>query len=185
MKRSDLSLLLALAACLALPATAQVQPQDYPKLKPGLWEVSSRNSQQSKDEAPFRSTMCMDDATAKEMYTASQGMMAGMCSKFEVKRDGNRYLSEATCTIGGSKMIAKSTMTLVGDAAYRIEGTSTYDPPFMGMKEASTTVEAKHAGACKPGQKPGDIVTANGQTMNIRNLQPPVAPPAAPPAPKK
>jgi hypothetical protein len=163
--------------CLTLVlAAGAAQAQDYPKLRPGLWEVSSRTTGQSKDEPPLRSTMCLDDATAKEMYNASQGMMAGMCSKFDVKRDGNRYTSEAVCTIGPSKMVAKSVMTLNGDAAYRIEGTSTYDPPFMGMKEASTVVDAKHAGACKPGQKPGDITTANGQTINIRNLQPPPAP---------
>ena len=168
------ALLLALAAGLvAAPALAQ----DYPKLKPGLWEVSSRHSAQAKDDPPLRSTMCLDDATAKEMYTASQGVMAGMCSKFEVKRDGNVFRSEAVCTIAQSKMVAKSTMTLSGDAAYRIEGTSTYDPPFQGMKEASTTVDAKHAGPCKPGQKPGDITTPTGQTINIRNLQPPPAPP--------
>ena len=168
----------ALVLGIAAGALACVaQAQDYPKLKPGLWEVSSRTSAQAKDEPPLRSSMCLDDASAKEMYNASQGMMAGMCSKFEVKRDGNRYLSEATCTIGQSRMVAKSTMTLSGDASYRIEGTSTYDPPFMGMKDASTTVDAKHAGPCKPGQKPGDITTATGQTINIRNLQPP---PAAP-----
>ena len=170
-------LVLAVAAGLVGPALAQ----DYPKLKPGLWEVSSRTSAQSKDEPPMKSSMCLDDASAKEMYNASQGMMAGMCSKFDVKRDGNRYMSEAICSLGGSKMVAKSVMTLVGDASYRIEGTSTYDPPFMGMKEASTTVDAKHAGACKPGQKPGDITTATGQTINIRNRQPP----APAPAPKK
>ena len=168
-------LLVPALAALALAGTAAAQ--DYPKLKPGLWEVSSRTSQQAKEEPPLRSSMCLDDATAKEMYNASQGMMAGMCSKFEVKRDGNVFRSEAVCTIAQSKMVAKSTMTLSGDASYRIEGTSTYDPPFMGMKEASTTVEAKHAGPCKPGQKPGDITTATGQTMNIRQLTPP---PAAP-----
>jgi hypothetical protein len=172
MKTRALVLALA-AAAFAVGAAAQ----DYPKLKPGLWEVSSRTSQQAKEEPPLRSSMCLDDATAKEMYNASQGMMAGMCSRFEVKREGSVYRSEATCTIGQSKMVAKSTMTLSGDASYRIEGTSTYDPPFMGMKEATTVVDAKHAGPCKPGQKPGDITTATGQTINIRNLQPPPAPP--------
>ena len=38
------------------------------------------------------------------------------------------------------------------------------------MKDAATTVDAKHAGPCKPGQKPGDITTAAGQTINIRTL---------------
>jgi len=167
---------LALTALALLVAAAPAAAQDYPKLKPDLWEVTSRSSAQNPSDPPLKSTMCLDEATSKEMYNASQGMMAGLCSKFDVKKDGNRYSSEAVCQIAQSKMIAKSTMTVTGDSAYTIQGTSTYDPPFMGMKDASTTVEARHAGACKPGMKPGDIVTAAGQTINIKNLQQPAAP---------
>lgn len=151
-------------------SAAAATVDDYPRLKPGLWEVSSRTSAQAKDDPPAKSTMCLDDATAREMYRFSQGMMEGMCGKFEVKHAGSRYTSEAVCKLGESRMTARSTMILSGDTAYRIEGASTYDPPFMGMKEATTTVEAKHAGPCRPGQKPGDITTAGGQTINIHNL---------------
>ena len=162
---------LALALAFGVAASAgAATADDYPRLKPGLWEVSSRTSAQAKGDPPAKSTMCLDDATAREMYRFSQGMMEGMCSKFEVKHVGNRYTSEAVCKLGESRMTARSTMTLSGDSAYRIEGSSTYDPPFMGMKEATTTVEARHAGACRPGQQPGDITTAAGQTINIRNL---------------
>lgn len=161
--------ILALALAFAAPAAAQ----DYPKLKPGLWEVSSRTSMQTKDEPPVRTTMCLDDATAREMYRFSQGMMEGMCSKFDVKHVGDRYISEANCKLGESRMVARSTMTMSGDTAYTIEGSSSYDPPFMGMKEATTSVQARHAGPCKPGQKPGDLTTPSGQTINLRNLPPP------------
>lgn len=166
---SPARLLLALAVALAAPAHA-VSLDDYPRLKPGLWEVSSRTSEQPKDSPPARSSMCLDDATAREMYRFSQGMMEGMCSKFDVRHTGNRYVSEAVCKLGESRMVARSTMTVVGDTAYHIEGSSTYDPPFMGIKQATTTVDARHAGPCKPGQQPGDVVTAGGKTINIRNL---------------
>lgn len=166
---SPARLLLALAVALAAPAHA-VSLDDYPRLKPGLWEVSSRTSEQPKDSPPARSSMCLDDATAREMYRFSQGMMEGMCSKFDVRHTGNRYVSEAVCRLGESRMVARSAMTVVGDTAYHIEGSSTYDPPFMGIKQATTTVDAKHAGPCKPGQQPGDVVTAGGKTINIRNL---------------
>ena len=43
---------LAIALLLAAPAAAQTRAQDYPKLRPGLWEMSSRTSAQSKDDAP-------------------------------------------------------------------------------------------------------------------------------------
>lgn len=167
---NPLPVLTAVAAfAFAGPASAQ----DYPKLKPGLWEMTSRSSAQAKGDPPARTTMCIDDATAREMYRFSQGMMQGMCSKFDVKHVGNRYISEANCKLGESRMVARSTMTLAGDTAYTIEGSSTYDPPFMGVKDATTTVQARHTGPCKPGQKPGDITTPGGQTINLLESRPP------------
>ena len=92
--------LTALACPLAfLLAAAPAAAQDYPKLKPGLWEVTSRSSAQGPSDPPLKSTMCLDEVTSKEMYNASQGMMAGLCTKFDVKKDGNKYTSEANCQI--------------------------------------------------------------------------------------
>ena len=159
----------AFALVLAAPAAAQ----DYPKLKPGLWEMTSTTSTQKKGDPPLRTTMCLDEASARELYRFSQGMMEGMCSKFDVKRSGNRWSSEAVCKLGDSRMVARSTMTLSGDTAYTIEGSSSYDPPFMGVKDATTSVQARHAGPCKPGQKPGDVTTPGGQTVNILAPRPP------------
>ena len=31
-------------------------------------------------------------------------------------------------------------------------------------------IEGRHVGACKPGQRPGDMTLPNGQTMNIRAM---------------
>lgn len=158
-----------LGALAALTAAAPSGAQDFPRLKAGLWEVRTRTSTQKPGEAPLASSMCLDDSTSRAMVRLAQGMMDGMCSRFDTRRSGDRYTSEAVCTLGGSKMIARSTMTMSGDSAYRIEGVSSYDPPFMGIAEATTTVDAKHAGACRPGQIPGDV-SAGGQTINIRNL---------------
>ncbi len=33
------------------------------------------------------------------------------------------------------------------------------------------TIEAKWLGACKAGQRPGDIMMGNGMKMNIRDMQ--------------
>jgi len=159
-----------LAGAMLLPGHALAQ--DYPKLKPGLWEMRSRSSIQKAEDPPTVTTMCIDDATARAMYRHSQGVMDGMCSKFDVRHTGNRYVSEAVCKLGDSRMVARSTMTMSGDSAYTIEGSSTYDPPLMGVREATTTVRARHVGPCKPGQKPGDITTPDGQTINLHNLAP-------------
>ena len=172
---------------LGMLAAAPAAAQDYPRLKPGLWEVTSRSSAQGPTDPPLKSTMCLDEVTSKEMYNASQGMMAGLCSKFDVKHDGNKYTSEAICKIGESKMIAKSTMTVVGDSSYTIQGTSTYDPPFMGMKDSQTTLDGKYVGPCKDGLVPGDFVGPNGQKFNFKGIasMKGAMPPAQPKSPAK
>ena len=60
-------------------------------------------------------------------------------------------------------------MALTGNTAYRTEIHTTYDPPFMGQTETTTVLTARNVGACKPGQRPGDMVLPNGQTLNMRD----------------
>ena len=149
---------------LALPAAAQ----DYPKLKPGLWEMersSDRPAQQ-----PNKMTMCLDDSVQKEMFDMGAGAMQGMCSRHEFKLSGNRGTGDFVCDLGGSRMHSKSTMQLTGDTGYRTEIHTTYDPPFMGQTQSTTVLTARHVGVCKPGQRPGDMILPSGQTLNMRDM---------------
>jgi len=145
------------------------QAQDFPKLKPGLWEMTTTASR-NKDRPPLRSSICLDASLQQEMIRMSTGMMQGMCSKFDMKYVGNKFTGEAVCNFGGSTMRSKSVMTLPGDTAYRTEAHATFDPPMGGMTQSDTVIEGRNIGACKSGQQPGDITMPNGQTMNIRNI---------------
>jgi len=157
--------LLALIALLPIVANAQ----NFPKLKPGLWEMTTTNTR-SKDRPPLKTSLCTDASLQQEMIRMSTGMMQGMCSKFDTKYVGNTFTGEATCNLGGSTMRSKSVMTLTGDTAYRTEAHASFDPPMGGMSQSDTVIEGRLVGACKPGQQPGDMMMPNGQTMNIRNI---------------
>ena len=142
--------------------------QDYPVLKSGQWDMMVM---QGKQGAPARhSTMCIDASVQKEMAGMSAGMNKDMCSRLDVRRDGARYITDAECKLGESKLKSHAVMTMQGETGYKTEITSSYDPPFMGMKDASTTVEGKYLGACKDGLVPGDIVVGNGQKFNMKNM---------------
>jgi hypothetical protein len=39
------------------------------------------------------------------------------------------------------------------------------------MAGGTTTIQARWVSACKPDQKPGDIIMAGGQRMNVRDLR--------------
>jgi len=158
--------LLALGVVAALVG-APVVAQDYPKLKSGLWEMERSGN----GGAPQmnRMTMCLDATVQKQMFDMGAGTMQGMCSKHEFKMSGNRGTGDFICDFGGSRMHSTSTMAMTGDSSYRTEIHTTYEPPFMGQKESTTILTARHVGACKPGQRPGDMVLPNGQTMNVRD----------------
>jgi uncharacterized protein DUF3617 len=159
--------------------------QDFPRLRAGLWEM-----QRSADRAtaqPNRMTICLDDTVQKQMFDMGNGAMAGMCSRHDLRFSGNRGTGDFVCDIAGSRMHSKSTIVLTGNTAYRTEIHTTYDPPFMGQKESTTVLTAQHLGACKTGQRPGDVVMPNGQTLNVRDIMggaqgraPGAAQPAAP-----
>jgi hypothetical protein len=161
---------LSMRVALAVLLTALASPtlgQDYPKLKSGLWEME-RSSERATNQ-PNRMTMCLDDSVQKEMFDMGAGAMKGMCSKHDFKLSGNRGTGDFICDMGGSKMHSKSTMVMTGNTGYRTEIHTTYDPPFRGQTESTTVLTARHVGACKQGQRPGDMVMPNGQTLNMRD----------------
>ena len=158
-----------LSAIALIAAATTVGAQDFPKLKAGLWTTTMTSLGREKQE-PRISTLCLDDSVQQEMYKMSTGMMAGMCSKHDLKVTGSKVTAEAVCDLGGTKMQSQSVMTLTGNSAYRTEARATFDPPMNGLKESTTVIEGKHVGACKPGQQPGDMTLPNGQTMNIRQM---------------
>jgi len=155
------------AALLAGPAYGQ----DFPKLKPGLWQIERT---QTDPPAPkglnTRTEFCTDEALQKEMINMGQGIMKGMCTKHEFKITGSRGAGESVCDMGGTKMTSRSTMVINGDTGYRTEVKTTFDPPMNGMAQNTSIIDAKYVGACKPGQKPGDMTLPNGQTMNMRDV---------------
>src|SRR5690242_10892465 len=150
--------------CIAPPALAQ----DFPRLKAGLWEME-RASDRATNQ-PNKMTMCLDDSVQKQMFDMGTGAMAGMCSKHDFSFSGNRGTGDFVCDIAGSRMHSKSTMVLNGDTSYRTEIRTTYDPPFMGQTESLTVHTARRLGECKQGQRPGDMVLPNGQTLNVRDI---------------
>jgi hypothetical protein len=157
-------------AALAVPALALPSPaaaQDYPKLRPGLWELTHTSDNAPK--RPTTATVCLDDTVQKEMFAMGNGAMQGMCSKHDFRMSGGRATGDFVCDMGGSTMHSKSTMVMNGDSGYRTEIHTTYSPPLMGLSKINTVLTARRLGACKPGQRPGDMTTPDGRTFNIRN----------------
>jgi len=165
---------LALALVLA-PSANAAGPADFPTLKAGQWEMVTTPS--TPGGQPRKSTICLDASTQKAMLDMSAGMQKEMCSRMDMRRDGAKFITDAECRLGTSVVKSHAVMTMIGDSAYRTESSATFDPPFNNLRDAKTVIEGKYVGACRDGLKPGDVVTASGQKINLRELQKP--PPAA------
>lgn len=138
--------------------------QEFPKRKPGLWEVTvaSENRQHS-------TRQCIDEATDAELQQMGT-QMGQMCTKQEAHREGDTWLSEAECNMAGSRIHSKTTFKGDFSSNYQGDVTATYDPPLMGKREGKTKISAKWIGPCAADQKPGDMILPDGTKMNLNNL---------------
>jgi len=159
-----------LAAALSLAASVPAAAVDYPTLRNGQWEMTTL--QGTADSQPRKSTLCLDASTQKMMIDMGTGLQKEMCSRMEMRRDGVKYISDAECKLGNSVIKSHGVMTMQGDTAYRTESSATFDPPlFNDVRQSTTVIEGKYTGACRDGLRPGDMVTPNGQKINLNDLR--------------
>lgn len=158
---------LALAACISSAAA-----QEIPTRRAGLWEVTINHD--GRKTPPQTMQQCTDAETDKLMNAFGGAISADMCSKQEIKKVGATLVINATCQIGPMKSTSQSVVTGDFNSNYTVKVTSKLQGVPAAAQEAAggtTTIQARWVGACKSGQRPGDITMSNGQTMNIRDLR--------------
>ncbi len=154
-----------------LIVTSAVLAADYPARKPGLWETSVRTEGKGNEKVPAHvSQQCMDAASDKAMREMGMGMSQGMCSQQDVRNEGGKLVIDSVCKIGNTTATTHGVITGDFSSAYRMEMNSKYSPPMMGLATGVSVIEAKWLGPCKADQKPGDMVMANGQTINLMDM---------------
>ena len=143
---------------------------ELPVRKAGLWEMKVQNAGAPKPEMTMQ--QCTDETTDKDMSTSFSPMAKEICSKQDIQKTATGYVSDSVCGVAG--MTIKAHAEIIGDfnSAYTVKSTSHSEGGMAGTgRDNSTTIEAKWLGACKPDQKPGDIVMPGGMKMNIMDLE--------------
>ncbi len=159
---------LAVGAAFASSAAAQ----EIPMRRAGLWEVTINH--EGRNTPPQTMQQCTDAETDKLMNAFGGDLSADLCSKQEIKKVGATIVINAVCQIGPMKSTSQSVITGDFNSNYTVKVTSKLEgvpAAAQGAAGGTTTIQARWVGACKPDQRPGDIVMANGQTMNIRELR--------------
>ena len=95
-----------------------------------------------------------------------------MCSKQDIQKTATGYVIDSVCGVAG--MSITSHAEIIGDfnSAYTVKSTSHSERGPAGVpRDSTTTIEAKWLGACKPDQKPGDIMMPGGMKMNVKDME--------------
>jgi hypothetical protein len=158
------------AAVLALLPAPGARADEIPLRKAGLWEMKIAKTGSVLPEMTMQH--CTDETTDKEMSTVFSPVAKEACSKRDIAKTATGYVSDSVCSVGGVTMTSHS--EIVGDfnSGYTVKSTAHSDKGLGGLPhDATTTIEAKWLGACKPDQKPGDIVMPGGFKMNIKDAE--------------
>lgn len=158
-----------LSAPLLSMAPAIADPIELPARKPGLWEMKML----ANSGTPGMTMQhCTDESTDKFMNTTFSPMAKEMCSKNEMTKTATGYVTDSVCNIGGVASTSHAEITGDFNSAYTMKVTSQSEGGPKGSPRNTTMqLEAKWLGACKPDQKPGDIMMPGGMKMNVKDLE--------------
>lgn len=154
---------------------------DMPARKPGLWELKMEFVG---GKIPVQAMkQCVDAASDKLMNSNFGGQTQEACTKQDVVKSAGGMTVDSVCKFGDAVTTTHAVVTGSFDSAYTVDVTSTREGgrPMPGMAAGGAshmTIAAKWLGPCEAGQKPGDIIMANGMKMNLLDL--PHPPPRKP-----
>ena len=168
---STVSTASALAALIALAVPAAAQEFDFPERKAGMWEIKMMpETPGAMPEQTIKA--CIDAASDKQMMAAGFSMSKSMCSRQEMKQEGDSYVIDSTCQVG--PMSTTSHIVITGDfqSAYTVKMTSEVTGAPMAVPGAGNmTQEARWVGAdCTDGMAPGDMLMPGGMKVNVNDM---------------
>jgi hypothetical protein len=169
MTRLFVSICLAVCLLTLLPVL-HARAVEMPIRKAGLWEMKVVRTGSATPEVTMQH--CTDESTDKEMSSTFSPMAKELCSKQDIQKTATGYVSDSICKVGAMSITSHS--DIVGDfnSGYTVKSTSHNEGgPASVPADSTTTVEAKWLGACKPEQKPGDIVLPGGMKMNVKDME--------------
>ena len=135
---------------------------DLPNRKAGLWEV--KMIPETAQVTPPSIFMCIDAATDKLLQDKFSGHQA--CSKHDVSRSGGTIVIDSVCKFQNVPATTHAVFEGDFDSSYTAKISTTIE----GGDKMNMTMKATWQGACKPGQKPGDVEMPGGIKLNVLDM---------------
>lgn len=146
------------------PAAQKADAAGSPRLKPGLWRITTES-----DGISQAFSMCIDAAIQEKMNVIGTQQNAGACSETTTKPlPGGGFTFRSTCS---SEIVQGGTAVIEGEItgdmntsyANRTSTTTTGAAVAHMNRTVLMTSEGVYGGACPEGMKAGDLDTPGGR----------------------
>jgi hypothetical protein len=154
---------------LAIATPALADTVQLPLRKAGLWDIKMEHEGTKLPDMTIQ--QCTNEAIDREFTSEFAPAAKQNCSKTDIQKTATGYVSESVCTAGGATVTSHAETSGDFSSAYTVKVTSHSEGGRLGTHDSKITISAKWAGACKDGQKPGDVVMPGGFKMNVRDLE--------------
>ena len=158
--------LLTLSTWLGGPPSAAAV--ELPVRKAGLWEIKIKLTGGAAPTAMMRH--CTDESTDRQMVTMFNPLAPPPCSKSETQKQDSGFAVDSTCRIDNKTITLHSDVTGDFSTSYSVITETKTQEPDSEPSVSSMTLEGRYVGACKWGQKPGDVVMAGGLKVNVKEM---------------
>lgn len=164
------------AIAIGLVAATPAMALDMPARKAGLWELTMDFVGRNLPGQTMK--QCVDAATDKLMNQAYGGAGKEACARQDVSRAGDTMTIDSVCKFGPATVTSHAVVSGSFDSAYSVDVESSREggPPMPGGGKSHMKIAAKWLGPCGAGQKPGDIIMANGMKINVLEMPHPGMP---------
>ncbi len=139
----------------------------YPKRKSGLWEIKTTAASGAGLPPSY---FCVGDTTdnSQAQLDRQPASTSGACKFGAYQKVGNGWLSEAVCKEGRNTITSRSLASGDFEKSYRIDTYVNYSPPLKsGKREDKEALVANYMGACRQGQKVGDMFVPGMGYINM------------------
>ncbi|HWL06024.1 MAG TPA: DUF3617 family protein [Xanthobacteraceae bacterium] len=167
MRMASPGVLAATAIAIMVAAPLPAAALELPQRKPGLWDLKV---EAEGGAMPVTSVQqCVDAESDAQLQAMGTAMTAQMCPGQQMTRDGDTITVTSACTIDGREVRVNSIITGDFQSAYTMKVAFEGDGLQPGTPR-NMTVTSTWTGACKAGQKPGDVIMGS-LIMNVREMR--------------
>jgi hypothetical protein len=159
----------AVAAVWSAPASAE--QLELPQRQAGKWKLDTAMDE-GRGPKSQSLTMCITEELEKSTVAAAKSSHQANCSRYDIKRDGDKTLVESECAYAVDKVTSSTEMTGDFKTSFNVKiATTTITTPPAGKpirRERTITQIGAYLGADCGDIKPGEAVSEDGSRVMVQ-----------------